>query len=195
MTQGKLEVICGSMFSGKTNELLNRLKRAEYAKKDVITIKHQVDNRWSYSCIVTHDGIERDARTITSCEEGLDALQQLTRQGADVVGIDEIQFFPEWTVGVIEEMVACGIRVIAAGLDMDYRRQPFGIVPDLMAIADEVTKLRAICMKCGEEANFTQRLHDGLPATHDEQTVVVGGKECYEARCRNCYEIGAAVTV
>lgn len=186
---GCLEVVCGSMFSGKTEELMRRLRRAEYAKKTVLTIKHQIDNRKSYSCIVSHDGDSREAYPISSCEEGLSALLKLVDETIDVVGIDEIQFFPEGTVPVIHEFIGLGKRVIVAGLDTDFRGSPFGIVPDLMAIADSVTKLHAICMVCGDEANHTQRLVDGIPARYDDSTILVGGEECYEARCRNCYKI------
>lgn len=187
---GKLEVICGSMFSGKTEELMYRLRRAEYAKKNVITIKHKIDNRGSYSCIVSHDGAQRKAYPITSCEEGLKTLIELgSNQSVDVVGIDEIQFFPEEAIPIIRRMVDEGTRVIVAGLDLDFRGEPFGIVPVLMALADEVTKLRAICMECGDEANFTQRLIDGNPAKFDDPLILVGGQECYECRCRNCYQI------
>ncbi len=188
MGAGKLEVICGSMFSGKTEALMRRLRRAEFAQKEVLTIKHEIDNRESYSCIVTHDGVKREAYPISNCEEGVKALIQLAEH-IDVIGIDEIQFFPDQTPQVIAELVERGKRVILAGLDLDFRGEPFGIMPTLMAIADEVTKLRAICHSCGNEANFTQRLLDGAPAKYDDETILVGGKECYEARCRNCFEI------
>lgn len=188
-SKGKLEVIAGSMFSGKTEELLYRLRRAEYAKKKVITIKHEIDNRKSYKCIFSHDGALREAHPISSCEEGLDTLIRLTSESVDVVGIDEIQFFPPETVQIIDFLVENGKRVIVAGLDLDFRGEPFGIVPTLMAHADEVIKLRAICMVCGNEANFTQRLIDGEPAGYDDPIVLVGGEECYEPRCRNCYKM------
>ncbi len=186
---GMLEVICGSMFSGKTEELLYRLRRAEYAKKNVLTIKHKIDNRKSFSCIVSHDGQQREAYPVTSCEEGVETLARLSGETIDVIGIDEIQFFPEESVPVIHDCIERGLRVIVAGLDMDFRGEPFGIVPTLMALADEVVKLRAICMTCGGEANHTQRLINGQPANYDDETILVGGEECYEARCRRCYKI------
>ncbi len=187
---GKLEVVCGSMFSGKTEELIYRLRRAEYAKKNVITIKHKIDNRKSYSCIVSHDGGQREAYPVSSCEEGLQALTALVDdQTVDVIGIDEIQFFPIETVPIIQRLVDDGLRVIVAGLDLDFRGEPFGIVPRLMALADEVKKLRAVCLSCGEEANFTQRLIDNQPAGYYDETILVGGQECYEPRCRLCYQI------
>lgn len=186
---GKLELICGSMFSGKTEELMHRLRRAEYAKKKVLTIKHEIDNRKSYSCIVSHDGDQREAYPISGCDEGYKTLVKLCDESVEVVGIDEIQFFPEQTIDLIQSWIDQGKRVILAGLDMDFRGEPFGIVPALMALADKVTKLRAICMVCGEEANFTQRLIDGEPARYDDPLILVGGQDCYEPRCRSCYRI------
>ena len=186
---GKLEVVCGSMFSGKTEELMRRLRRAEYAKKTVLTIKHKIDNRKSYACIVSHNGVEREAQPISSCEEGMQALEQIIDKEFDVIGIDEIQFFPDNTVKIIQQLVAQGKRVIVAGLDLDFRGTPFTIVPTLMALADDVTKLHAICMVCGQEANHTQRLINGEPANYEDDTILVGGEECYEARCRACYKI------
>lgn len=186
---GKLEVVCGSMFSGKSEELMFRLRRAEYAKKKVITIKHAIDNRKSYSCIVSHNGDKREAFPIGNCEDSLRTLMSICDESVDVVGIDEIQFFPPQTVNVMRRMLEDGKRIIVAGLDLDYRGEPFGIVPNLMALADEVTKLRAICMVCGDEANFSQRLINGVPAKWDDPTILVGGEECYEPRCRNCFII------
>lgn len=190
MTQtfsGKLEVICGSMFSGKSEELMQRLRRAEYAKKNVVTVKHAIDKRKSFSCIVSHNGVQREAFPIDSCEEGLQTLEKMIGDSVDVVGIDEIQFFQEGVVPIIQQMVENGKRVIVAGLDLDFRCEPFGNVPMLMAIADELTKLRAICVVCGNDANFSQRLINGKPANYDDPTILVGGEECYEARCRQCY--------
>jgi thymidine kinase len=198
MTQtfpGKLEVICGSMFSGKTEELMLRLRRAEYAKKNVLTIKHEIDNRKSFSCIVSHNGVQREAYPIGSCEDGLQALADLVDDTVDVIGIDEIQFFPYETVSLILRMVDQGKRVIVAGLDLDFRREPFSIVPELLARADEVSKLRAICVICGNDANFTQRLINKEPAKIDDPTILVGGEECYEARCRQCHKLGVRSTV
>lgn len=188
-TSGKLEVICGSMFSGKSEELMYRLRRAEYAKKKVLTIKHGLDNRKSYSCIVSHGGNSREAYPLGSCEESLKTLEQLVDSSIDVVGIDEIQFFPEQTIGIIHNWLDQGIRVIVAGLDLDFRGEPFGIVPTLLAMADEVAKLRAICTSCAAEANFSQRLINGSPARYDDETILVGGEECYEPRCRTCFSI------
>lgn len=192
---GKLEVICGSMFSGKTEELMYRLRRAEYAKKNVVTIKHDIDNRSSYACIVSHNGVSREAQRIGSCEESVKALLNFVQTGVDVVGIDEIQFFPDAIVSILQQLVDNGIRVIVAGLDMDFRREPFSIVPTLMAMADEVVKLRAICVVCGNDANFTQRLVNGKPARYDDPIILVGGSDCYEARCRCCYKMDMKASV
>ena len=123
--KGKLEVVVGSMFSGKTEELMYRLRRAEYAKKKVVTIKHEIDNRKSFSCIVSHDGIKREAYPVGNCEESLRTLINLTDPSVDVVGIDEIQFFPQPAIAVIQRMVDEGKRVIVAGLDLDFRGEPF----------------------------------------------------------------------
>lgn len=188
-TSGKLEVICGSMFSGKSEELMYRLRRAEYAKKKVLTIKHGLDNRKSYSCIVSHGGTSREAYPLGSCEDSIKTLELLVDQSIDVVGIDEIQFFPEKIIGIIHNWLDQGTRVIVAGLDLDFRGEPFGIVPTLLAIADEVVKLRAICTACAAEANFSQRLINGSPAGYDDETILVGGEECYEPRCRTCFSI------
>lgn len=186
---GKLEVVCGSMFSGKSEELMYRLRRAEYARKKVLTIKHELDNRKSYSCIVSHGGFQREAYPLGSCEESLKTLDQLVDPSIEIVGIDEIQFFPEQTIDIIHKWLDEDIRVIVAGLDLDFRGEPFGIVPKLLALADEVSKLRAICMVCGNEANFSQRLINGKPASYDDETILVGGEECYEPRCRKCFVI------
>lgn len=186
-SHGKLEVICGSMFSGKSEELMYRLRRAEYAKKKVLTIKHELDNRKSYSCIVSHGGFSREAYPLGSCEDSIQNLRNLVDDTIQVVGIDEIQFFPIETIGTIQKWLDDGIRIIVAGLDLDFRAEPFGIVPTLLAMADEVTKLRAICTSCGNEANFSQRLINNMPANYEDETILVGGEECYEPRCRMCF--------
>lgn len=187
--KGKLEVVCGSMFSGKSEELLYRLRRAEYAKKRVLTIKPAIDNRKSVTCIVCHSGGQREALSVGSCEDSLKTILALADSNIDVIGIDEVQFFPEETLAVVCTLLDRGKRVIVAGLDLDFRGEPFGIMPSLLALADEVSKLRAICMSCGNDANFSQRLINGTPARYDEPTILIGGEECYEARCRQCFEI------
>ena len=186
---GSLEVICGSMFSGKTEELMRRLRRVEYARQNALTIKHEIDNRSSYTCIVSHNGDEREAHPLTGCQDGLASLKALAHGDIDVVGIDEVQFFPMEVVDVVLELVGEGKRVVVSGLDLDFRGQPFGPMPLLLAHADSVTKLHAICVVCAQEASHTQRIIDGRPARYDEPTIMVGASECYEARCRNCFVI------
>lgn len=189
MAKGRLEVVCGSMFSGKSEELMRRLKRAEYAKQGILTVKHRIDDRGSYSCIKSHDGRKREAQPIDNSPENLASLLTLANGQIDVVGIDEVQFFSQEIVGIIHELVERGKRVIVAGLDMNFRGEPFSHMPELLAICEQVTKLHAICMSCGKDANFTQRLIDGKPAKYDDPTILVGATECYEARCRDCFEI------
>ena len=184
MTQtfsGKLEVICGSMFSGKSEELMSRLRRAEYAKKSVLTIKHQIDNRKSFSCIVSHNGAEREAHPIGTCEDGLIALQEFAGGDFDVIGIDEIQFFDNAIVDICNEMANRGQRVIVAGLDMDSNGKPFGPVPYLLAIAEFITKLHAVCEVSGELASYSFRLEDS------DETILVGAKDKYQARSRSIF--------
>jgi thymidine kinase len=187
--KGRLEVICGSMFSGKTEELLRRLARAEYARQNVLTIKHHVDNRYDVACITSHNGRERCASIVDATPTGLLTILDQADANTHVVGFDEIQFFPTITVSIIKTLVECGKRVIVAGLDLDFRGEPFGIMPSLLALADEVVKLKAVCVKCGKDAHHTQRLVEGMPARYDDATVLVGAAELYEARCRDCFEI------
>jgi len=187
--KGRLEVVCGSMFSGKTEELMRRLRRAELAKQQVLTIKHFIDKRMSHSCIVSHDGRERNAFPLGETNVGIDKILELANRNISVVGIDEVQFFPSEIIEVICKLVENGKRVIVAGLDLDFRGEPFGIIPALMAISDEVLKLHAICCLCGKEAHHTQRLVNGEPAKYDDPIVMVGASECYEARCRDCFKI------
>ncbi|MGL4953350.1 MAG: thymidine kinase [Culicoidibacterales bacterium] len=182
---GWLEVICGSMFAGKTEELIRRLKRLEYAKKTFYVFKPQIDNRYSDSDVVSHNGQAIEAIAIVHAK---DALNYLTPDTA-VVAFDEVQFFDVGVIHVIEEIASRGIRVIAAGLDMDFRGEPFGIIPNLLAKAEFVTKLTAICTVCGEPATRTQRLINGRPANYHDPIVLVGAQESYEARCRHCHQV------
>lgn len=189
MSKGILEVICGSMFSGKTEELMRRLRRAEFAKQQVLTIKHHIDDRASFTCIHSHSGQAREAVALENSSTSLQKILELARNEITVVGIDEIQFFPKEIIPIVCELVQHGKRVIAAGLDLDFRGEPFGVLPTLLAIADNVTKLKAICVLCGQDAYHSQRLINGMPARYDDPTILVGAKECYEARCRNCFSI------
>ena len=191
--RGQLEVVCGSMFSGKTEELMRRLRRAELAKQNVITIKHKIDVRKRYSCIVSHDGKERVAFMIGESEGSVDKILELANQNVAVVGIDEVQFFPAEILEVIYELVEKGKRVIAAGLDLNFRGEPFGIIQQLLAVADKILKLKAICVQCGKEAHHTQRIINGKPARYDDPVILVGAEEYYEARCRDCFSIDKPV--
>ncbi|HPG39089.1 MAG TPA: thymidine kinase [bacterium] len=175
---GWIEVICGSMFSGKTEELIRRLKRAEIARLRVITFKPKIDTRFSLDQIVSHNEQKKSSIPVGSAKEIL-ALAK----NADVVGIDEAQFFDNALVDVCQELANHGKRVIVAGLDQDYRGKPFEPIPQLLAVAEYITKTLAICVKCGAPANRTQRL------IQDPNRVVVGSSELYEARCRHCHEI------
>lgn len=187
--KGSLEVICGSMFSGKTEELLRRLRRAEYAKQNVLTIKHKIDDRKGHSYVASHDGRERLAFEIENAKSSVDMILNLANRNIEVVGIDEVQFFPKDIVPVVHELVERGKRVIIAGLDLDFRGEPFGSMPMLLSMADEVLKLKAICVKCGKDAYHTQRIIGGKPADYDDPIVLIGAQEAYEARCRDCFSI------
>lgn len=190
--KGRLEVICGSMFSGKTEELLRRLKRAEFAKQNVLTIKHSIDKRkkmTSYSNIYSHQGRERNAVIANNEIESLQSIIELANDNVDIVGLDELHFFSEEIISVILKLIENGKRVITAGLELNFRGEPFPIVATLMALADEVIKFRAICVVCGQEAHHTQRIINGKPAKYSDPVILVGAEECYEARCRNCFEI------
>lgn len=189
--KGRLEVVCGSMFSGKTEELMRRLRRAEYAKQHVVTIKHHIDKRKNQgaTCIVSHEGRERFAFTVGNSSVPLNEILELADNNSEVIGIDEIQFFNVEIVSIICHLIEAGKRVIVAGLDLDFRGEPFGIMPILSSIADEVIKLKAICVVCGDDAHYTQRLIDGKPANYDDPIILVGSEEFYEARCRDCFEI------
>ncbi len=188
-SKGKLEIICGSMFSGKSEELMRRLRRAEYAKQSVLTIKHKIDNRSSQTTISTHDGSKRLAFNIDNNKENIKKILELANKNIQVIGIDEIQFFPKEIIEIITTLIESGKRVIVAGLDLDFKGEPFGIVPTLMAIADSVLKLKAICVSCGKNSHHTQRMINGKPAKYDDPIIMVGAKECYEARCRDCFKI------
>lgn len=176
---GSIEVICGSMFSGKTEELIRRLKRAQYAKLQVEIFKPAIDNRYDDQNVVSHNNISIPSTVVSAAAEILQ-LDAHTK----VVGIDEAQFFDERLVDVCNRLANQGLRVIVAGLDMDYLGRPFGPMPALMAIAEHISKIHAVCMQCGSPATYSYRL---VPS--DEQ-LLVGEKEKYEPRCRKCYLTG-----
>jgi len=175
--EGSLEVVCGSMFSGKTEELLRRMKRAQLARQRTQLFKPRVDDRYDAVKVVTHEGANADALPVATAEELVAAV------GAEVavVGVDEVQFFDANIVGALDRLADRGKRVIVAGLDQDYLGRPFGPVPSLMAIAEYVTKLHAVCAQCGAEASRSQRL------VAQEAQLFVGGAAAYEARCRACF--------
>lgn len=188
---GRLEVICGSMFSGKTEELMRRLKRAEYAKQNVLTIKHFIDQRahQNYDCIFSHEGKQRKACLVGNDDASVAQLNELVDEKVGVVGIDEGHFFQPNIVSAVQQLVQRGKFVLVAGLDLDFRAEPFNVMAQLMALADDVLKLKAICVCCGQEAHHTQRLVNGKPAHYDDPIIMVGADECYEARCRNCFKV------
>lgn len=183
---GFIEVVCGSMFSGKTEELVRRLKRAQIGRMKVQVFKPALDDRYSSEHIQSHDANRIQSRAVEKARDILRLVDDNTR----VVGIDEAQFFDETVVEVAQKLAYRGVRVIVAGLDMDFRGQPFGPMPRLLAVAESVTKLSAVCMVCGAQASRSQRLR--APAGAESDRVVVGAAELYEARCRFCHEPDAA---
>jgi thymidine kinase len=183
---GWLEVICGPMFSGKSEEMIRRLRRAEIAGQRVVIFKPRIDNRFDAVDVVSHAGARMRGVPIGSVAE----LQARAR-GFEVVGIDEVQFFERKIVQAALELADRGARVVASGLDQDFRRLPFGPIPELLSHAEFVDKLQAVCHRCGGPGTTTQRLVDGQPAPYSGETVVVGAAEQYEARCRDCHEPGA----
>lgn len=177
LSTGWIEVICGSMFCGKTEELMRRLRRAEIARLRTAIFKPQIDVRYSEKHIVSHSQLRMESHIIEKAHAILPFCER-----AQVIGIDEAQFFDDGLVDVCKTLALRGKRVIVAGLDKDFRTVPYGPMPRIMCEADYLDKLQAICMVCGSPANFTQRL------TKDSAQVVVGEADIYEARCRNCYE-------
>ena len=183
---GWIECICGSMFSGKSEELLRRIKRGVIAKQKVLLFKPSIDNRYDENRVSTHNGNSYDSISI---EKSSDILNFVKDTKYDIIGIDEIQFFDNDIVKIINKLADDVIRVIVAGLDMDFKAEPFHPMPEIMAISEMVTKLHAVCNKCGKEASRSQRLINGKPAKYDDPVVVIGASESYEARCRHCHEI------
>ncbi|MFT4523117.1 MAG: thymidine kinase [Bacteroidia bacterium] len=179
--KGWIEVVCGCMFSGKTEELIRRIKRARIANLHTTIFKPSIDIRYDDEQVVSHDANKIGSIPVSS---SLEILARLTNE--DVVGIDEAQFFDEHLPMVCDKLASKKIRVIVAGLDMDYRAKPFGPMPTLLSMAEYVTKVQAICMKCGDTASYTFKKVD------NNQTVELGEKDLYEARCRSCYTLGMA---
>jgi thymidine kinase len=182
---GSIEVVCGSMFSGKTDELIRRLIRATIAKQKVQVFKPAIDVRYAVEKVTSHAGANYEAIPVANAAEILAKLDQDTT----VVGIDEAQFFDLEIADIAQELATRGIRVLVAGLDMDFRGEPFGPMPLILAKAERVDKLHAICMVCGDDASRTQRLVNGRPAKYNDPVVIVGASELYEARCRAHHEV------
>jgi thymidine kinase len=176
---GWIEVICGSMFSGKTEELIRRLRRATIARQKVLAVKPKIDTRFNDTEIISHSKLSIPSITIQKSEDILKHVDEDTK----VVGIDEVQFLDAGIVEICQQLADRGVRVICAGLDQDYRGIPFEPVPQLLAIAEYITKTLAICMVCGNPANRTQRL------VHSSERILVGAADAYEARCRRCHQV------
>jgi thymidine kinase len=174
---GWIEVIAGSMFSGKSEELIRRLRRAKIARQKVQVFKPKIDSRFSDNHIVSHSEIKHESLNVRTAEE----IRAQVEPDTEVVGIDEGQFFDNDLIAVVNELAESGVRVIIAGLDQDYTGKPWEPMPQLLAIAEYITKTHAICMKCGQPANYTQRTFES------EERVAVGGAGMYEARCRTCF--------
>ena len=183
--EGWLEVICGCMFAGKTEELIRRINVLSYARKNILVFKPKIDDRYSTTEIASHAGSKVPCIVISEAKEILNHVNYDT----DVVAIDEVQFFDEDVVDICEYLADSGLRVMVAGLDKDFRGEPFGVLPDLLTRAEFVTKLTAVCAKCGAPATRTQRIINGKPALFNDPIVLVGAKEAYEPRCRHCHEI------
>lgn len=183
--KGWIEVIVGCMFAGKTEELIRRIKILQYAKKNILVIKPSIDDRYSVDEIASHSGYRVKS---VNANSALDILKNVDDK-VEVVAIDEVQFFNEDIIEVVEYLADKGIRVMAAGLDRDFRGEPFGVMPELITRAEFVTKLNAVCVVCGAPATRTQRLVNGKPASYNDPIVMVGASEAYEARCRHCHKV------
>ena len=183
--EGWIEVISGCMFAGKTEELIRRINVLSYAKKNIIVFKPKIDNRYSDSEIVSHSGAKVPCLVVEKAQDILKKIEADT----EVVAIDEVQFFDKDIVEVCEYLADKGIRVMVAGLDIVFRGESFGVMPELLTRAEFVTKLTAVCAKCGAPATRTQRLVNGKPAGFEDPIVMVGADESYEPRCRHCHQV------
>lgn len=183
LRDGWIEVISGNMYAGKTEELLRRIRRIEYAKKTILVFKPKLDNRYSDNEVVSHNNERIKSINISCPKDILKYVDPLPY----AIAIDEVQFLNRDVIDICDELADKGVRVILAGLDRDFRGEPFGIMPELLARAEYVTKLRAICQVCGAPATRTQRIINGKPAKYSDPIVLVGAKEQYEARCRHCH--------
>ncbi|SHH51115.1 thymidine kinase [Clostridium grantii] len=182
---GWIEVVVGPMYSGKSEELIRRTKRAKIARQKVQVFKPEIDNRFSKNDVVSHSGDKTCAIAVKSSKELFESVHKDT----DVIGVDEVQFFDEGIVEVIIKLADSNKRVICAGLDMDFKGEPFGPISKILAVAEFVDKIGAICMVCGNPATRTQRLINGRPARYSDPIVLIGATESYEARCRKCHII------
>jgi thymidine kinase len=182
---GWIELICGSMFSGKSEELIKRVNRAQFAKQKMVIFKPSIDDRYAKEAVVSHNGSSVMAKPVMRSTEIFNHVDS----SIDIIAIDEVQFFDEKIVEVSQQLANSGYRVILAGLDQDFRGEPFGPMPLLLSLAEFVTKLQAVCAVCGSPSSRTQRLIDGKPASYDEPVILVGASESYEPRCRHHHEI------
>jgi len=183
--KGWIEVITGPMFAGKSEELIRRIKRLEYAHKKTLVFKPKIDNRYSENEIVSHSKIKTRSINIETAHD----ILKYVDDDIEAVVIDEVQFLDHEIIHIAEDLADRGIRVIVAGLDRDFRGEPFQNMPELLALAEDVTKLTAICMRCGAPATRTQRLVNGEPASYQDPIIIVGASESYEPRCRHCHEV------
>ena len=182
---GFLEVITGPMFAGKTTELIKRIERQMFAKRKAALFKPSIDKRYSEDEVVAHNGLRYRAFVIPTTDEGVERIVEITRKdGYEVIGIDEVQFFPMSIVSALEGLADEGIYVIASGLNLDFKGDPFPVTRELLVRADNIIYLTAVCTVCGKPATRSQRLIDGKPAPRDSPVIMVGGRESYEARCR-----------
>jgi thymidine kinase len=180
---GWLEVISGCMFAGKTEELIRRINVLRFAKKNIVVFKPAIDNRYSNTKVVSHGGSSVDSLVVSKARDILDYVDD----SVDVIAIDEVQFFDSEIVAVCDQLAGSGKRVMVAGLDMDFRGEPFNVMPVLITCAEFVTKLTAVCTTCGAPATRTQRLVNGIAASYHDPIILVGASESYEARCRHCH--------
>lgn len=185
---GWVEVICGSMFSGKSEELIRRVRQATYGRMSVKVFKPALDNRYEKDAVVSHNGSAIVAHPVQSSQQILEQVES-EQELPQIVAIDEVQFFDDGIIDVVNRLAAKGIRVILAGLDTDFRGEPFGSMPTLMALSESVTKLNAICPICGAPASRTQRLINGKPASYYDPIILVGASESYEPRCRMHHQV------
>ena len=185
VNHGYIETVIGPMYSGKSEELIRRIKRAKIAKQNIVVFKPKIDDRYSKEDVVSHSGDSVNAIPINSAKEIYNFIDSKTQ----VVGIDEVQFFDEQIVEIAVDLADKGIRVITAGLDMDFKGEPFGPTPRLLCVSEFVDKIQAICSVCGQPATRSQRLINGEPARYDDPIIQVGAVESYEARCRKCHVV------